>query len=266
MQAEYQAGEGQLDESAKTLTVALSRSPKAWQLWQALAMVQERRKDAAETKKAIEQFEKYAPDRDTVVSFEARQAVEAGHFDEARQILEKAAPSLSAAGKIAARDQLIEIDLRQGRRQEARRRLEEAAAEAPADLQILETLGQTAADDRDWKAVEDIENRLKKAEGDDGTLWRELRVRRQLAQIVESDDPRFREAERTTREIAATAAELAAPLGFAGPFGPPHESARRGHRRVPTGDPFGQSKHRSLRGVDRSAQRATSLHRGRPRI
>ncbi|HEV8003479.1 MAG TPA: exosortase, partial [Planctomycetaceae bacterium] len=203
MQAEYQAGEGQLDESAKTLTLALSRSPKAWQLWQALAMVQERRKDAAETKKAIEQFEKYAPDRDTVVSFEARQAVEAGHFDEARQILEKATPSLSAPGKIAARDQLIEVDLRQGRRQEARRRLEEAAAEAPADLQILETLGQTASDDRDWKAVEDIETRLKKVEGDDGTLWRELRVRRQLAQIVESDDPRFREAERTTREIAA---------------------------------------------------------------
>jgi exosortase len=203
MKAEYQAGEGHLNESAKTLTTALSGSPKAWQLWQALAMVQERRKDVPATKKAIEQFEKFAPDRDTVVAFEARQAIEAGHFDEARQLLEKAKPSLSAAGKAAARTQLIEIDLRQGKRQDARRRLEEAAAEEPTNLQILESLGQNIADDRDWKALEDVENRLKKAEGDDGTLWRELHVRRLLAQTVETDDPSFREAERTTHEIAA---------------------------------------------------------------
>jgi predicted Zn-dependent protease len=203
LRAEYQAGEGHFDDSAKTLTAALARSPKAWQLWQALAIVQERRKDAAETKKAVEQFEKYAPDRDTVVSFKAHQAVEAGHFDEARQLLENAKPSLSAAGKVAARNQLIEIDLRQGRRQEARRRLEETAAEEPAKLQILEMLGQTIADDRDWKALEDVEARLKRVEGDDGSLWRELHVRRLLAQIVETDDARFREAERMTREIAA---------------------------------------------------------------
>jgi exosortase len=203
LRAEYLAGEGHFDESAKILSTALTRSPKAWQLWQALAIVQERRKDAAETKKAVEQFEKYAPDRDTVVSFKAHQAVEAGHFDEARQLLENAKPSLSAAGKVAARNQLIEIDLRQGRRQEARRRLEETAAEEPANLQILEMLGQTIADDRDWKALEDVEARQKRVEGDDGSLWRELHVRRLLAQIVETDDAGFREAERMTREIAA---------------------------------------------------------------
>lgn len=203
MKAEYQAGEGHLNESAKTLTTALAASPKAWQFWQALAIVQERRKDVPATKKAIEEFEKYAPDRDTIVAFESRQAIEAGHFDEARQLLEKAKPSLSAAGKAAARTQLIEIDLRQGKRQDARRRLEEAAAEQPTNLQILESLGQNIADDRDWKALEDVESRLRKVEGDDGTLWRELRVRRLLAQTLETDDARFREAERTTHEIAA---------------------------------------------------------------
>ncbi len=203
LQAEYQVSEGQFDAAVKTLTAALARSPKTWQFWQALAMVQERRKDAPETKKAIEQFEKYAPDRDTVVFFKARMALEAGRFDEARQLLEGAKSSLSAAGKASARDQLVEIDLRQGRRQDARRRLEEAAAEEPANLQILDTLGQVIADDRDWKSLEDVEARLKKLEGDDGTLWRELHVRRLVSQIAESDDPRFREAERLTREIAA---------------------------------------------------------------
>jgi exosortase len=203
LQAEYQVSEGQLDASVKTLTAALERSPKTWQFWQALAMVQERRKDAPETKKAIEQFEKYAPDRDTVVFFKARMALEAGRFDEARKLLEGAKSSLSAAGKASARDQLVEIDLRQGRRQDARRRLEEAAAEEPANLQILDTLGQTIADDRDWKSLEDVEARLKKLEGDDGTLWRELHVRRIVSQTAETDDPRFHEAERVTREIAA---------------------------------------------------------------
>jgi exosortase len=203
LQAEYQVCEGQLDQSAKTLTAALARSPKTWQFWQALAMVQERRKDAAETKKAVEQFEKCAPDRETVVSLQARLATEAGRFDDARKILESATPSFSAAGKDSARDLLIEIDLRQGRRQDARRRLEEAAAEQPANLQILDMLGQIISDDRDWTSLEDVEARLKKVEGDDGTLWRELHVRRLVAQIVEADDPRFREAERMTREIAA---------------------------------------------------------------
>ena len=89
LQAEFQVSEGQLDAAVKTLTAALARSPKTWQFWQALAMVQEHRKDAAETKKAIEQFEKYAPDRETVVSFKARLALEAGRFDDARQLLEK---------------------------------------------------------------------------------------------------------------------------------------------------------------------------------
>jgi exosortase/archaeosortase family protein len=69
LQAEFQVSDGQLDVAVKTLTAALERSPKTWQFWQALAMVQERRKDASETKKAIEQFERYAPDRETVVSF-----------------------------------------------------------------------------------------------------------------------------------------------------------------------------------------------------
>jgi len=203
MEAEYQVSEGHLEQAAKVLSDALSRAPKTWQLWQALAMVQDRRKDASETKKAIEQFEKYAPDRETIVSFESRLAVESGRFDEARQLLENAKGSLSAAGKIAARDELIEIDLRQGRRREARRRLEEALAEEPANLLLLDMLGQIIADDRDWNSLEDVENRLKKIEGDDGTLWRELRVRRLVSQIVEADDPRFREAERLTREIAA---------------------------------------------------------------
>ena len=157
-----------------------------------------------EVKKALEQFEKYAPDRDTVVSFEARLALEAGRYDDARQLLEGALASLSAAGKASARDQLIEIDLRQGHRSAARRRLEEAAASRTSKrAQLPDLLGQVIVDDRDWKALEDVESRLKKIEGDDGIACSaELHVRRLVSQIVESDDPRFREAERLTREIA----------------------------------------------------------------
>jgi exosortase len=203
LQAEYLVSEGQLDQSIKTLTTALEKSPKTWQFWQALAVVQDRRKDEAEKKKALAQFEKYAPDRETTLFFKARLAIDAGRLDEARQLLEGAKGSLSAAGKVSARDQLVEIDLREGRRQQARNRLEATATEDPTNLQILDTLGQIVVDDRDWKALEDIEARLKKLEGDDGTLWRELHVRRLLSQIVETDDPRFREADRLAREIGA---------------------------------------------------------------
>jgi exosortase len=203
MQAEYEVSQGKLDEAAETLTKALSKAPKLWQLWQALATVQQRRKDDAQVRKAVEQFEKYAPDRDTVVAFKARMAAEAGRLDEATQILEAAKSSLSVAGQAAARDQLVEIELRQGNRKAARHRLDEALAQEPANVQLLDLLGQIDADDRDWTALEDVENRLKKLEGDTGTLWRELHVRRLLSQIVDTDDPRFREAERVTREIAA---------------------------------------------------------------
>jgi exosortase len=203
MQAEFLTSEGQVDQAVQLLTKALAKSPKVWQYWQSLALIQQRRKDAAAAKQAIEQFEKTAPDHDTVVSFEVRLAVEAGRFDEAKKLLEASLAALSPAGKAAARDQLVEIELRQGHRQEARRRLEQASTEEPNNLQVLDLLGQIIADDRDWKALEDIENRLKKIEGDDGTLWRELRVRRLISQIVETDDPLLPDAERLTREIAS---------------------------------------------------------------
>jgi exosortase len=203
IQAEFDSAQGKVEQAVQVLTRALERAPKIWQLWQGLALMQERRKDWGEVKKAFDQFAKYAPDRDTLISFKVRLAVEAGRLDEARKILEAESPSLSPAGQTAARDQLIEIDLRQGHRKAARQRLEEASAREPSNLQVLDLLGQIMVDDRDWQALEEVEGRLQKIEGEDGTLWRELHIRRLLSQIVDTDDPSFREAERLTREIAA---------------------------------------------------------------
>src|SRR5581483_449795 len=61
---------------------------------------------------------------------------------------------------------------------------------------------QVLADDRDWKALEETETRLKTIEGNDGTLWRAFRARRLLVESSEVDDPRLHEAERLVREIA----------------------------------------------------------------
>ena len=202
LEADYAAAEGQFDQSVKVLEKALSRAPKAWELWQAMAIIQERRKADAEVKKAVAGFEKCAPSPESVPLFTSRLAMEAGRLDESRTILVSSLASLSDKGKALVNTQLVELDLRKGNRADARRRLEESAASDPDNLQTLDTLAQFLADDRDWKALEDIETRLKKIEGDDGTLWRTYRARRLLVESNELDDPLFREAERLVHEIA----------------------------------------------------------------
>lgn len=205
LEADYAAAEGQLDQSVKVLNKGLSQNPKAWELWQSLALMQERRKADAEVKKALAGFEKCAPSPESVPLFESRLAMEVGRLDESRTILTSALalPSLSEKGKALVNQQLVEVDLRQGHRADARRRLQERAALEPDSLHALDALAQVLADDHDWKAVEEIENRLQKIEGDEGTLWRAYRAQRLLVQTIELDDPLLREAERLVREIAS---------------------------------------------------------------
>ena len=202
LEADYAAAEGKFDDSVKILNKALLQAPKAWELWQAMAVIQERRKADGEVKKALAGFEKCAPSAEQVPLFKSRLAMEAGQLDKSRAILVSALASLPDKGKALVNTQLVELDLRQGNRADARRRLEESAARDSDNLKTLDTLAQILADDRDWKALEDVETRLKKIEGDDGTLWRAYRARRLLVESNELDDPQFREAERLVREIA----------------------------------------------------------------
>jgi exosortase len=202
LEADYAAAEGQFDPSVKVLEKGLAQAPKAWELWQSLALIQERRKSDDGVKKALAGFEKCAASPEAIALFESRLALEAGRLDESRAILMKALPTIPDKDKSVVDTQLIEIDLRQGKRADARQRLEAQSAREPDNLQKLDTLAQVVADDRDWKALEEIENRLKKIEGNDGTLWRAYRARRLLVESSELDDPQFREAERLVREIA----------------------------------------------------------------
>jgi exosortase len=204
LEADYAAAEGKINESVKVLEKGLAKAPKASELWQSLALIQERRGADADVKKALAGFEKCAPTPEAIPLFESRLAIETGRLDEARAMLTKAeAASLPDKAKALIATQLVEVDLRQGKRADARRRLEEQAAREPDNLQVLDTLAQVAADDRDWKVLEEIESRLKKVEGDDGTLWRDYRARRLLSQSTDLDDPLFRDADRLVRELAA---------------------------------------------------------------
>ena len=202
LEADYSAADGKLDQAVTVLNRALAKVPHAWELWQALAVMQERRKDDAGVKQALAGLEKSAASLETVALFESRLAMEAGRLDDSRKILVAALPKLSDKGKSLVTTQLVELDLRQGNRAEARRRLEESAANDPNNLQTLDSLAQILADDRDWKALEAVESNLKKIEGEEGTLWRAYRARRLLVQSTELDDPQFHEAERLVHEIA----------------------------------------------------------------
>jgi exosortase len=203
LEADYAAADGHFDESVKVLEKGIAKAPNACELWQSLALIHERHGDAANVKQALAGFEKCAPTPESIPLFESRLAMEAGRLDEARTILTKASASLADKAKAQVNTLLIELDLRQGKRADARRRLEEQAAREPENLQVLDTLAQIAADERDWKALEEIEARLHKIEGDDGTLWRDFRARRLLTQSTDLDDPLFREADRLVRELAA---------------------------------------------------------------
>jgi exosortase len=201
LEADYAAAEGRYDESVKVLEKGIAKAPQASELWQSLALIHERRNDQAGVKKALAGFEKSAPTPESIPLFESRLAMEAGRLDEARTVLTKAYASLPETSKPLLNTLLVELDLRQGKRADARRRLEEQSAREPNNLQVLDTLAQIVADERDWKTLEEIEARLKKIEGDDGTLWRDYRARRLLSQSTDLDDPLFREADRLIREM-----------------------------------------------------------------
>ena len=115
LEADYAAAEGRLDQSVKILEKGLARIPKAWELWQSMALVQERRKADAEVKKTLAGFEKCATSPESVPLFEARLAIEAGRLEESRAILTKALAALPDKDKTQLNNLLVELDLRQGK-------------------------------------------------------------------------------------------------------------------------------------------------------
>ncbi|HEX4070084.1 MAG TPA: exosortase, partial [Planctomycetaceae bacterium] len=87
LEADYSAADGKLDQAVTVLNRALTKVPHAWELWQALAVMQERRKDDAGVKQALAGLEKSAASPETVALFESRLAMEAGRLDDSRKIL-----------------------------------------------------------------------------------------------------------------------------------------------------------------------------------
>ena len=226
------AAEGQLDQAVKVLEQgAGARCPNAWELWQALAVIQERRKDDAGVKKALAGFEKSRrqPRIGRRCSSRASPWRPADSTSRGAILVAALPPSCPTRANRSSTTQLVEFDLRQGNRADARRRLEESAARDPNNLQILDSLAQILADDRDWKALEDVEKQLeenRRRRGDAVAGVPRAAALGPIDRARRSPVPRGRAARARNRQSAAHLAAALCPAGHARPQAEPDWTRR----------------------------------------
>jgi len=200
-QADYAMAEERTADAVAQLEGALAQLPDSADLWRAMTVVRHRTKNAAETERALKEFERVSKDSTAGVLLRAGILASDGKTDAARGVLEAALPTLADDKKFDVQFEIAQLDLQAGRLDEGRQRLQELAEAHPTDVGLLELLARLALERRDWKGLEQIEQGLQRIEGNDGSVWRDFRARRLLAQAVDVEDDRFREAVRLVNEM-----------------------------------------------------------------
>ena len=117
-----------------------------------------------------------------------------GETEEALKELTGAAEKAQPKDLPKAAIALSQLLAHMGKPDEVRATLEKAHEKDPKNLQLVDTLANTAFVMQDWKGLEKYESWLKTIEGSEGTEWRSYRTQRLLATAQAIDDKDFQEA------------------------------------------------------------------------
>lgn len=103
-----------------------------------------------------------------------------GRVDEAEAAFDTVGDDVDANRRGSVKTQVILAKLRSGKREQASAELEAMIASHPDDVGIQRLAADVFADLGNQAAVEQAEQNLKQIEGEDGTVWREVRAIRLL--------------------------------------------------------------------------------------
>lgn len=148
----------------------------------------------SEADRVLKKFEAVAPASAEACVLRASLHHSRKESDKARQVIEAGLAKLPPKLHAALRHTLVQLDLSEGKNEDARRKLAAILDETPNDVAALRQLAALALECEDFEAARRWEEKLQAAEGPSGWFWRYCRARRLLNEAKDANDPGIIEA------------------------------------------------------------------------
>lgn len=192
--AELLAASGESDKADQSILKLTEEFPKEPAPWRALVITRFQRHDITGALQAADQFAAVARQPIDSAALTSGLLIATGKPDKARQLMTAAFEKATAADLPKAALALSQLLAQLGKPDEAHTILETAHAKSPKDLQVVDSLANSAFVAQDWKALEKYESWLAEIEGNSGTMWKAYRAQRLLAKSESTDDKNFQQA------------------------------------------------------------------------
>jgi len=183
-----QPAEG-LANARKLYQAAESEFPDSAGLLQTLVLAYERLGLPEDADRTLEKLEKLGDQSRVACLLRARLHAGRKEYDQARQVLRDGLKKLPRDARPALQRELAQVDLQEGRLEQAREQLAKFFDEEPSNLQLACRLAELAFEAGNLKDVEQWEKRLRGLEGPDGVYWQYYAARRLLEEAKGPEDP-----------------------------------------------------------------------------
>jgi exosortase len=182
LEANSLLAQGQADQALELLRQACGDFPQSARVRRSLALLQGRQGDLEAALATADQLPSPTGDASRRVLLRHHLLLNGQRFADARREVQHAIDAGSCQDMVGLQVALARLDMQEGHWPEARERLMPLASDSRRDVRVLETLGQLAWCQQDWALLEECEAGLRSMEGNAGSRWRALRIRRVLAQ------------------------------------------------------------------------------------
>lgn len=169
--------------------------------WRRLVIVYERLKLPTDADRALKHFGSLNPDKASVSLVQVNLLAMRKQFPAAEKLL---AETIAAAPEAFRRPLLayqMQLAVEAGDLATARKRLASLRTDDPTNLMLLRRAAELAFDARDWSELGQLEEPLRKAEGESGHAWRLYRAARLLATARRDSLSEIAEAEKLVAAI-----------------------------------------------------------------
>ncbi len=189
IEAEFEISRGDTAAALALLEDAVTQSPKSTDLWRSLAILRQASGDTSGAEIALTRYQETAVNPLQATLLKADLLARRQDWDSARQILTEA---LQAASDLddqrQLHGQLVQIELLNNNADTAQQLLEQFAKKHPDDIPAQMQLADFYWGRQKFDQFEQMEQTLKKLEGEGGVFWKSLRVRRLIQMANQTQD------------------------------------------------------------------------------
>ena len=197
--------QGKLEEGIRAAGDLLRQTeknfPASAEFLRQLAYAYQRLGAAADADRAAENFQRLAAKSVPAYVLRSQLLLRRKEYDQARQVLREGLAAVPRQSQSLLQETLAQIDIRQGRLEEAMRDLAKLHETDRSNVRLVRQLAELALETRNAKEAQRWEKELQRLEGPDGCAWRCYKARRLLALTEGPDDPRVGEADQLRMQI-----------------------------------------------------------------